>query len=78
MAMMIQISSQKKDKMAEICEEMLHMGGRLMQCIEGLEQESGNDYQEMGMRTSDRGGYRSEYDRPEYNTNPGMRRGGRY
>lgn len=34
---MIQISDSKKKEMSELVEDILHMGGRLMQCIENLE-----------------------------------------
>lgn len=64
---MIEISESKVDKMAEYAEKMLKYGGKLMSCIEELEEEDGMG--ERG-RTSRRGGqgesmgYR-EYERGE-------------
>ena len=42
---MIQISEEKKEKLSEMCEKMLHYGGKMMQCLESLDEGS-----EMGMR----------------------------
>lgn len=46
---MIQIEESKVEKMSELAEKMLKYGGKLMQCIEEMSEESG-----MGMRE---GGY---------------------
>ena len=45
---MIQITEDKKSEMSELCNKMLHYGGKLMNCIENMSDESG-----MGQR----GGY---------------------
>lgn len=66
--MMIQISSDKIEKMSEIAEKMLKYGGKLMTCIEELSEGRGNE--RMGRRENwdddddeetnyRRGGYRS-------------------
>lgn len=70
---MIQITEEKKEKMSELCEKMLRIGGKLMQCLENMEDSS-----EMGMR--------EPYEDDEYDDSRhdrmGMRRGrdsrGRY
>lgn len=61
--MMIQITEDKKNEMSELCDKMLHYGGKLMQCIENMSEEGsemmGNRRRGMGgMRTSGRGGMR--------------------
>ena len=38
---MIQIEESKVDKMSELAEKMLKYGGKLMQCIEEMSEESG-------------------------------------
>lgn len=43
--MMIQITDDKVNKMSDLCEEMLAIGGKLMSCIEQMGHES-----EMGER----------------------------
>ena len=55
---MIQISSKKQTEMSELCEEMLHLGGKLMQCIENCSMEKDDEY---GKRTY----YGRRY--PDYN-----------
>lgn len=52
---MIQISEEKKEKLTEMCEKMLHYGGKLMQCLDGLEEEE-EEGAGMGMRGGMRGG----------------------
>lgn len=66
MAYMIQISEDKKEQMSELCEKMLKYGGKMMQCLENLEEddeeighrgyEPERDYDDMGERS--RMGYR--------------------
>jgi len=56
------ITKNKKDKMADLVEDMLYAGGRLMSCLEELSEDDSYD---MGMR----GRYGNRY---------GMRDGGRY
>lgn len=56
---MIQITEEKKEKLTEMCEKMLRYGGKMMQCLESLDEE------DMGMRGD-------EYDDDEY---IGMRQG---
>lgn len=41
MGYMIEISESKVDKMSELAEKMLKYGGKLMQCIEEMSEESG-------------------------------------
>lgn len=69
--MRIVISEDKKDEMSELCEKMLHYGGKLMSCLENLDEDSmgermgmrgewdDDDDDDMGMRGSygNRGGY---------------------
>lgn len=43
---MIQITEEKKEKLSEMCDKMLHYGGKMMQCLESLDE----DGEEMGMR----------------------------
>ena len=45
---MIQITEEKKEKLTNMCEKMLHYGGKIMQCLESLDDEEGEA--EMGMR----------------------------
>ena len=52
--MMIQVTEDKKAEMGELCEKMLHYGGKLMQCIENMESEGGSEM--MGNRMP-MGGY---------------------
>lgn len=49
---MIKISDDKKTEMSELVEKMLHYGGKLMTCLEGLEDEDTMG-QRMGMRDWD-------------------------
>lgn len=44
----IEITEKKRDKMAEYAEKMLRYGGKLMQCLDALDEES-----EMGHRDDD-------------------------
>lgn len=55
---MIQISEEKREKMSEMCEKMLRYGGKLMQCLEGLEDE-GNKMPHVGYQPYD------EYEEPD-------------
>lgn len=55
MGYMVEISEGKVDKMSELAEKMLKYGGKLMQCIEEMSEESG-----MGQR-SGQGGYSGGY-----------------
>lgn len=56
MAYMIQIEESKMDKMAEYAEKMLKYGGKLMSCIEEMNEESGMGHRRdsMGGRYADR------------------------
>lgn len=56
---MVQISEGKKREMAELAEEMLHVGGKLMQCINNLSEEGS-----MGERWEDPGYYGERNDYP--------------
>lgn len=49
------ITKNKKEKMADLVEEMLYAAGRLMSCIEDLTEEDG----EMGLRDGGRYGMRT-------------------
>ena len=81
MIMKIFITEDKKDEMSGLCEKMLHYGGKLMSCIEAMEEEGYGE--RMGMRENDwdeddddepvgmRGGSGSSGSRSGY----GMRRG---
>lgn len=83
----IQITDEKKEKLSEGLEKMLHIGGKLMQCVESLEEEDDDEEQGEGMRSGYRRGMRGGYRRggmrneDEYygEAEPpmGMRRGGR-
>ena len=71
------ITKSKKDKMADLVEEMLYAGGRLMACLEELTDEDS----ETGNRYGNRSGYgmRSTYgnrfdDDDEMNERRGRRR----
>lgn len=82
MSYMIQITDEKKEKLSEGLEKMLHIGGMLMQCVEGLENDDEEQKHGMrgGYRRGMRGGYRmhdedESYD--DYEPSMGMRRGGR-
>lgn len=77
MAYMIQISEDKKEKLSEMCEKMLHYGGKMMQCLESLDEggdmgfrddEDEEDWRESGQREN---GMR-------YGMRRGMRGTGRY
>lgn len=48
----IEITEDKREKMSELAEELLLIGGKLMQCIEQLGEES-----EIGYRRYDDGDY---------------------
>ena len=93
MAYMIQITEDKKEKLSKGLEKMIHIGGMLMQCVEGLDEEDDN-MQATGMRGGYRGDYRGDYrggmrggyrggmrNEDEFSGEPeyglGMRRGGR-
>ena len=48
---MIQITEDKKSEMSELCEKMLHYGGKLMSCIESMSEEGAiGERRNMGMR----------------------------
>lgn len=55
---MIQITEDKKAEMSELCEKMLHYGGKLMQCIENMSDESGMGMRGYGMGMRQDGGNR--------------------
>lgn len=78
MGFMVQIEESKIDKLAAYAEKMLKFGGKMMQCIEEMDEESGmghregsgmsNRYDERGGGSmGERGGYgnRGEFDDPE-------------
>lgn len=79
------ITEEKKDKMSDLCKDMLRAGGKLMQCLEGLEEESMGsrigyrefDPDEIGYR--DNMGYRDEvWSDPRMGMRRGVRGTGRY
>ena len=43
MGMIIQISEEKIDELAEGMEDMLRVGGRMMSCIENLKRDNGSE-----------------------------------
>ena len=43
---MFQITEEKKEKLTDMCNKMLHYGGKIMQCLESLEEGD----EEMGLR----------------------------
>ena len=53
--MKIFITEDKKDEMSELCEKMLHYGGKLMSCLEALDEEDDSMGQRgaIGMRSPD-------------------------
>lgn len=59
MGYMIEISESKVDKMSELAEKMLKYGGKLMQCIEEMSEESGMGHR--GGQGDYSGGYGSRY-----------------
>ena len=73
---MFQVTEDKKSEMSELCENMLHYGGKLMQCIENM-QEPGMGMREgygMGMRQDGgRYGMGQRYDEPMGMRGYGMR-----
>lgn len=46
--MKIIITEDKRNEMSELCEKMLHYGGKLMSCIESIEEDEGYG-ERMGM-----------------------------
>lgn len=69
---MIQISEEKKEQLSEMCEKMLKYGGKMMQCLESLEDD------EMGMRDpyeDDEMGERDEMSRGSMGMRMGRREG---
>lgn len=40
--MMIQVTEDKKSEMSELCNKMLHYGGKLMHCIENMDSDEGS------------------------------------
>lgn len=69
---MIQITQEKKAKLTDCVEKMLHCGGKLMQMLESLEEEES----EMGERR--RYNYEDEPQMIDHNNRIGWRRGMRY
>lgn len=63
---MFQITEDKKSEMSKLCENMLHYGGKLMQCIENMSEESSMGMRSgMGMRQDGgRYGMGMRYDEP--------------
>ena len=55
MSYMIEIEHEKQAEMAECAEKILKYGGKLMQCIEELGEDSGSMGQRMGYRRGVRG-----------------------
>lgn len=37
---MLQITNEKKEEMGELCEKLLHYGGKLMSCIENMDENA--------------------------------------
>lgn len=60
----IEITEKKRNKLAAYAEKMLHYGGKLMQCLDALDEES-----EMGHRDDD-----SSYRKKMGNRRPEPRR----
>lgn len=58
---MIRITDDKKDEMSGLVEKMLHYGGKLMTCLESLDEDG-----EMGERSYRHMGMRDEDDYPDY------------
>lgn len=55
---MMQITQEKKDKMSDYIEKILHYAGKMMQCVEELDDSEGemgerSSYRHMGMRDQD-------------------------
>lgn len=63
MAYMIQITEEKKEKLSELCNKVLRYGGKMMQCLESLDEED----EEIGMR---------QWEDDDYDEDMGMRDGG--
>lgn len=61
----IEITEDKCQKMADLTEEMLHAGGKLMSCIEQLKESKTLNYRSREMRETDR------YDRERYRDDDG-------
>lgn len=49
----IEITDHKVEKMSELVEEMLHTGGKLMNCLEHLSGEMYGERRRVGMRHHD-------------------------
>ena len=62
---MIEISESKKEKMSELTENILKYGGKLMSCLEEMDEEHGERYgkrESMGGRYGQRMKYRHDDD----------------
>ena len=79
---MVQISESKKVKLSDYAEKVLHYAGKMMQCIESLDE--GGEYGERGY--GERGGYGGrmgmrdydDMDEREYGERRGVRGTGPY
>ena len=71
--MMIQVTEDKKSEMSELCNKMLHYGGKLMQCIENMQEPGMGMRGEMGMRDGGRYGMGMRYEEPMGMRGYGMR-----
>lgn len=74
---MMQITQQKKEKLADYTEKILHLAGKMMQCVEELEDTEGEmgqrtSYRHMGMRDKE-DMYDPYEDDEEYGSRMGMR-----
>ena len=81
---MVRITTDKLSNLAENAEKMLRYGGKVMQCLDELQREGGEEFGERGYgsygnRYGMRGGYREEFDdMGERRGVPGSGRGYRY
>lgn len=53
---MFQVTEDKKSEMSELCEKMLHYGGKLMQCIENMQEPEMGERRNYGMGMRQDGG----------------------
>lgn len=53
----VQVTEDKKHEMSEMVEDILHIGGRLMSCIENLDDEAMGERRYYGMGMRDGGRY---------------------
>lgn len=63
--MKVMITEEKKEKLSGYTEKILHYAGRLMSCVEHLEDESYDDDESMGERYG-RMGMRNDMDDDDY------------